>query len=482
MKGRRRKWRNHTGNQHCSPRDRVAPETLDELVELVRRAERENTTVRAVGAGHSWSDVPLTDGYLVEPQGLSGLLDLDDGTLRDEMRAEPLARVLAGTHLHQLNAALDRGDLALPNMGGYDAQTISGVVSTSTHGSGLSWGPFPDLVRSLELVVAGGEVVRVEPAGGITDPDRFATAFAGDRRLVQDNDTFAASVCGIGCMGLMHSLVIEVRKKFWLNEVRTLSTWEDVRGSLTPGGVLGEGDHYELLVNPYPGRDGKHRLLVTRRGDCPEPVGGPPDKLERHPLTELQARSPVTWLVLRALARFLPSWVAKRFDDVLADMVDDGYANVSYKVFNIGEANRLPAYSMELGVALEGGRHVACMDRLLEIAAERRSQGRLYHTSPIALRFVAPSRAYASMMHDRATMMIELIMIAGSRGGERLLAGYEERLAGFDVRPHWGQLNWLTRQRIEDLYPRWPSWVAVEERFNASGVFDSAFTERVGIS
>ena len=77
------RWHNHTGNQHCNPRAIVAPGSLGELVELVRLAEREGTTVRAVGAGHSWSDVALTDGYLVEPRNLSGLLDLDDGTLRD---------------------------------------------------------------------------------------------------------------------------------------------------------------------------------------------------------------------------------------------------------------------------------------------------------------------------------------------------------------------------------------------------------------
>ena len=90
--------------------------------------------------------------------------------------------MLGGTHLRDLNAALDARGLALPQMGGYDEQTIAGVVSTSTHGSGLNWGPFPDFVRSLELVVAGGEVVRIEPP---TDrPTRaFATHAAG---AVQD--------------------------------------------------------------------------------------------------------------------------------------------------------------------------------------------------------------------------------------------------------------------------------------------------------
>ncbi len=117
----------------------------------MRRAEAEGTTVRAVGAGHSWSDAALTDGYLVLPDGLAGIADVDG----------QLVRVLGGTHLRDLNAALDARGLALPQMGGYDEQTIAGVVSTSTHGSGLNWGPFPDFVRSLELVVAGGEVVHI---------------------------------------------------------------------------------------------------------------------------------------------------------------------------------------------------------------------------------------------------------------------------------------------------------------------------------
>jgi hypothetical protein len=306
--------------------------------------------------------------------------------------------------------------------------------------------------------------------------------YGDSRRLIQDDDTFHAAACGIGCMGLLHELVIDVREKFWLNEVRTLGTWEDVRDTLTAERVLGEGDHYELFVNPYAGDDGKHRVLVTRRRDCPEPDGLPEDKRQRHPLTELEASSPLIWLLLRIGARVLPGLVAKRFDGVLKDMTDDGYANVSYKVFNIGEANHLPAYSMELGVALEGNRHIECIDRLLAIAAERRDREHLFHTSPFSLRFVATSQSLASMMYGGATMMIELIMIDSTRHGERLLTGYEERLADLDIRPHWGQLNSLTPARVAQLYPRWDDWLSVQSTFNASGVFTSPFARRVGIA
>ena len=216
---------------------------------------------------------------------------------------------------------------------------------------------------------------------------------------------------------------------------------------------------------------------MTRRADCPEPAGGPPDKLQRHPLTELEASLPITGVLLRLAAKWWPSLIVGRFDDTLAGMVDDGYANVSYKVFNIGEANKLPAYSMELGVGLEDDRHLAAVDRILAIARESRAK----HTSPIALRFVAPSRAYASMMYDRATMMIELIMVDGTRGGYELLASYEQRLADLDVRAHWGQVNAVDAGRARALYPRWEAWLAVERELNASGVFDAPFTRRVGI-
>jgi L-gulono-1,4-lactone dehydrogenase len=472
-------WHNHAGNQTCNPRALTKPRSLEELVELVRRAEREGTTVRAVGAGHAWSDAALTDGYMVLPDRLGGVLELDDGTLRQP--APRLARVLAGTHLYDLNAALDKAGLALPQMGGYDGQTIAGVVSTSTHGSGLAWGAFPDLVHSLELVASGGEVVRVERAGGPTDAARFADVFGGPRRLIQDDDTFDAAVCGMGCMGMVYAFLIEVRERFWLEERRELSTWEATRETLTYDGVLGAGDHYELFVNPYPRDDGQHSLLVTRRRDAPDPGGPPPTRERGHPLAELEASLPITGVLLRFLARKLPSLMVRRFDSVLDEMQGD-WASVSYRVFNIGEANHLPAVSMELCVGLDGNRHIEAVDRMLAIAAEQREKHHRYHTSPFSLRFTKASPAFASMMYERDSMIMELILVTGTRGGAELLEAHEDGLAEFDARAHWGQVNYLTEERIRQTYPRWDDWLRVERQLNSSGVFDSPFTRRVGIS
>ena len=67
-----------------------------------------------------------------------------------------------------------------------------------------------------------------------------------------------------------------------------------------------------------------------------------------------------------------------------------------------------------------------------------------------------------------------------SKRGEELLAAYERDLAELGVRPHWGQINALTAERVRELYPRWETWLATAARFNATGVFDGPFSRRWG--
>src|ERR671932_2424505 len=100
-------WHNHTGNQTCHPIAIERPDSVEDLVALVQAAEARNSTVRAVGAHHSWSDVALTEGTLIEPDRLGGGIVPDDGTLRSPPPpGGPLVRVLAGTPLRRLNPAL----------------------------------------------------------------------------------------------------------------------------------------------------------------------------------------------------------------------------------------------------------------------------------------------------------------------------------------------------------------------------------------
>jgi hypothetical protein len=482
----RRRWQNDTGNQGIDPLRQVTPTTLEELRALVREAERDGCTVRAVGSGHSWSDVALTDGILVHPTGLTRPLDLEP----DLLRADPdgvapiLVRVEAGMTIADLNDHLHRSKLALPNMGGFDGQTVAGVISTSTHGSGIGFGPLSDLVRSLDIVGAGGTVYRIEPSDGPSDPETYRERYP-DRELRQDDRWFDAAVVGMGCMGLIYSVILQVRPMFYLREVRTMSKWSRVREELARGDVLQRNAHYEVYFNPYPDADGEIECVVTTRNPIEPSEYRHDRRRSRSLLMELTARFPLTPLLINLAVGLRPKISPFLIGQALRALVNDDYVNISYRVFNIGAANYLPAYSCEIGVPIDERQyHLAAVERIVETAARRRLLGDVYHSSPISLRFVKASRACMSMMQGRDTMMIELIMATHTVGGIELLAAHETALQELDGRPHWGQVNTLTGSNglVEAMYPRYEDWQAIAAQLGASGVFKSPFSKRVGLS
>jgi L-gulono-1,4-lactone dehydrogenase len=474
------RWKNHLGNQSIDPLRIYAPASVEEVVQIVRDAEAGGVPVRAVGSGHSWSDVALTPGFLLKTDRLSQLPWPEPDFVGPEHAERHLVRVGAGTRIRELNAWLDAAGLALSNMGGYDHQTVAGVISTSTHGSGMTFGPLNDFVRSLDVVTGGGRVLRVEPANGPTDPAAFARHHGERRALIRDDEAFDAVSVSMGSMGVVCSVTLEVEHRYFLREVRQLSTWEQVRAELEAGDVLAANRHYEVMFSPY---DRKHRCpcLVTTRNPTSDPGRRLFAKRTRNLLVEALSRFPLTPALIRLVARLFPRLSPWMLESAIRSLIKDEYDEISYRVLNIGAANVLPAISSEIGVPMDG-RHLEAVDAVIEVAREHRSKG-IYQSSPIALRFVRASPASMSMMSGRDTMMMELIELTGIDGSSELLTAYEKRLDALGGRPHWGQVNTLTGDRdIRSRYPRYDEWLGVRRRLDEHGVFDSPFTRRVGIS
>jgi hypothetical protein len=472
----RKRWRNHNGNQAVEPLRVYTPGTLGELLEIVATAATDGVTVRAVGSGHSWSDVALTEGYLVETRRLARPLEVD--CLRTGW-SEPVERVEAGMRLRDLNQVLAGKGRALLQMGGYDAQTVAGVISTSTHGSGIGLGAFPDFVRSFDLVAADARVHRIERADGPTDPAAFARGHP-DWELHKDDDVFDAAVVGLGSMGVVYAATLAVTDAYWLTEVRELSTWSQVRPRLA--NALAGNRHYEVYINPYAGDDGEHRCIVCRRNAADPRRRRALDRLRRHWWIELLSRLKIIGLIGVIIDRTNPDGAPGRIDQMLGFLADNEYSGPSYKVLNIGAANLLPAYSAEIAVPLAGDRHLEAVDRLIAVADRHRRLGRAYHTGLISLRFVRESPAYMSMMHGGDAMTIELILMNQTEGGLELLSAHEDALYAVGGRPHWGQVNTLCDDVLRELYPRYDRWQEVRGRFDPEGLFDAPFTKRVGIS
>jgi FAD/FMN-containing dehydrogenase len=192
---------NWAQNVSANPQIYFQPNTIDELVAIVRQAEANHVSVRAVGSGWSFTDVMVSPDYMVNTDLLSATLSetLTGTDYSGEpvfASLTPLARskrllyhVEAGIKVHDLYERLEQvpgGILlndglggqprwhgyALKTLGGSGGQSIAGAVSTSTHGGddhdslGTAVQPLPDMVQGLHLVGAGGAEFFIQRGGG----------------------------------------------------------------------------------------------------------------------------------------------------------------------------------------------------------------------------------------------------------------------------------------------------------------------------
>jgi hypothetical protein len=481
----REEWSNCIGNQKAFPLNIFRPTTLAEVIAIVKRAESENRKVRAVGSGHSFSDIALTDDFLIDTHGLKKVLTLDTDTLKAGTQTSTLVEVECGITIADVNDKLDEMGLALINMGAHTAQTVVGALSTSTHGSGISLGSAASFVRSIVVVVSEGKVYRIEPADGITDPEKFKSKHS-DIELRQDDDWFKSVVIGLGCMGVVYSVTIDVREKYWLSESRTVSKWAQVKADLLKGDVLKKNRHYEVLVNPYK-LNGDHTCLVTARHETSKPDHPSPERANRSPLSvgfSFLPR-PLIWLfgkVESLKLRLLPGSAPSTIENSINALKDEEYVAKSYKVLDIGAPNYIAAYSSELALSVDDHSYIAAAEKIIEIAERNRATKKIYHTVPFSLRFVAKHELYLSMMYGRDTCMIEVPMVDPTAGGMEILKDIEVALIELGARPHWGQVHYLAGgiSLIRKMYPMLDKWLAVRRLLNSRGTFNNNFSQRCG--
>ena len=554
--GPRQTWKNQLANPVVQPLFVFYPRSLNDpadnqsITAIFARALLTSSLVKAVGSGHSYSDVATTPDFLINTHGLNRVADLANpiaGQLKpDELRSTlPLAlspinwpnydpeknRALfeteAGVTIRNLNESLESRNLGLMNMGGYDGQTIIGATSTSTHGSGITLGPFPDMVRSLVLATTGTwdgktfggrypqngvALYRIEPADGITDPTIYSDPVI---QLIQDDDCFRAVICSMGCFGVIYSVVFEVMQMYWLEENRTLTTLRDVIEQLRPNpqnpghlpDVLINLRHFEVLVHPYPMKDGEvvemdpdepaetyypyFQCLITARNIVPRPDSIVGSSGDRNIIAQFLSQFNFTFEVLVAVFNRFPTIIPEAISLSMSGLVDNNYINRSFDIYNLG-LNQNAGFATEIGFALQdsAGNYTEthlqqAVDRIHRIAQRARVQGKQYQTSPFALRFVKASQAQLSMMQGMNTCMVEMDVVTGTYGGQEVMQRYQESMYELGGRPHWGlEFDHLTGSNnlIGNMYPQLQSWLNVYNQFNRKRTFDSSFTDRVGFT
>lgn len=96
----------------------------------------------------------------------------------------------------------------MSNLGSISEQSLAGVISTATHGSGINYGVLSTHVRALSLLLADGS---------------RATCSRTERP-----DLFLASICGLGVTGIILSIQMDVEPVFRLKERQQSLCFDEV--------------------------------------------------------------------------------------------------------------------------------------------------------------------------------------------------------------------------------------------------------------
>jgi L-gulono-1,4-lactone dehydrogenase len=426
-------WQNWSGTFSVNPARTVRPRTPEQVADEVRRAVADNLSVKAIGAGHSFTDIALTRGVMIELSLLTGIISADRGT--------GLVTVAAGTTLRELNIALWKMGLSMSNQGDIDVQTISGAISTGTHGTGRAFGGLATQVRGLQLVTAEGELLDCTPE--------------------QNADIFAAARIGLGALGIITAVTLQCEPAFLLHAMEAPADYDDLLEVL---GVLEASDHFEFYWFP-------HTRRVLTKANTRMPIDTEPKPLGR-----------------------LKSWLD---DEFLANTVFDGLNRLTTaRPRLIRGANRLAAravgereyidraykvFTSPRRVVYRGMEYAVPRKSLAYVLDEidswiKRSDERIGF--PIQVRLAAADNIPLSTAYGRDTCYIAARQYH-RRSHEKYFLAVEAIARTVEGRPHWGKLHYRSADDLAPMYPRFADFVRLRDRLDPERRFSNDYLRRV---
>jgi L-gulono-1,4-lactone dehydrogenase len=427
-------WRNWAGNQEARPAKVVAPVDAAGVADAVTAAVVGGRHVKAVGSGHSFTGVAVTDGHMVRLDRMADLLAVD--------RETGLVTVQAGMPIHRLNAVLAEHGLAMTNLGDIDRQTISGAIATGTHGTGARLGGLATQVRGLEIALADGSLV---PCSADERPE-----------------IFDAARIGLGAFGVLTALTLQCEPAYLLSAVEEPMPLERVLDELDE--LVDGNDHFEFYWFPHT------KIALTKRnnrvadGTPAQPVGGFRGWLDDEFLSNT-----VFGLANRlcaAMPRLTPA-----VNNVSARALSARtYVDASYRVFC--SPRRVRFKEMEYALPRQ-----AIRDVLRELDEWLRRSGELV-PFPVEVRFAAADDVWMSTAYGRESAYLAVHQYH-PLPHERYFDAVERIAAAADGRPHWGKLHSLDAAALAERHPRFADFVAVRDKLDPTRVFANAYLDRV---
>ena len=428
------RWRNWAGTETATATAVIQPRDVEQIQAAVIHAGQAGEHIRARGSGHSFTAVGAAHDIALDMSRWTGITSAD--------RATATVTIRSGTTLRALNAELDQLGLAMTNLGDIDAQTISGAISTGTHGTGMRFGGIATQVTALELVLADGSVVRCSEA--------------------ERPDLFAAARIGLGALGVISTVTLRTEPSYVLAAEETQEPLDEVLDGLDA--CFANNDHFEFYWFPYSGKALTKRNNRMPAGTMPEPLS----RLRAFYEYELMENGALGTLC--RLGRRVPRLVRPLNRMMASALSARSYQDVSHRVFVT--SRRVRFVESEYAVPRES---------LGEVLGELRVRVPMLVDSvmlPVEVRVAAADDIWLSTAYQRDSAYVAVHQYAGMPF-RAYFDLFESIACAVGGRPHWGKMHTLDAARLRARYPRFDDFARVRAEVDPDGRFTNPYLERV---
>lgn len=426
-------WSNWAGTVRAQPPTLCSPRSLDELCEAVAHHARNARRIRPGGARHSFSPIAAPDDVILDLIGLWGVHGIErfDGGAH--------VTVGAGTSLRSLNETLHNHGLALENMGDSDHQSVGGLISTGTHGTGMAFPSMSNQVVSLTLVTAEGEPLTISAE--------------------HNTDLFDAARLSLGALGVIADVTLRTVDAYMVQTQFADLPSEKVLAQVES--CVDLFDHFEFFE--FPGLRQTRMVMRTRLPADADPVG--PSTAARS-FEHYAIEGALHWSLVR-LARLVPS-------------ARPAINRMSMRAWGGDAPTVLPpheAFPSFRGVRFNEAEWALPIDAFPSVFDELQGTVGAMSVMPYECRFVKGDDLWLSPTYeqDSAYIACHTDPADGPAGLDR--SG--DIIAAAGGRPHWGKHHNLRAGDLASIYPRFKDFLRVKDRLDPERVFANAHLDAI---
>jgi alditol oxidase len=390
-------------------------------LEQVRNFVKNQDKLKALGTRHCFNKIADSTHALLATKPLDHVISLDA-----EART---VTVEPGISYGQLAPYLDDRGFALHNLASLPHISVAGSCTTATHGSGVKNGNLSSAVSALELVIGSGDVVKLSRK---RDPDKFH-----------------AAVVGLGALGVITKITLDIQPKYTMRQ------------------VLYENLSMDQLKNHFDGIESS-AYSVSLFTDWQE-----------HQFSEVWLKSRIeNDKPFQAPPEFFGATLAKKN---LHPIVALSAENCTEQMGVPGPwYERLPHFRMgftpSAGKELQSEYFVPYQHGVDAILAVERLRDQITpHLLITEIRTIAADQLWMSPCHQQACVAIHFTWKPEWEDVRKLLPQIEKELAPFQARPHWGKLFTMAPEKLRAQYKKLPDFIELAKTYDPKGKFRNDF-------